>query len=147
MEFDKSKVYTPFNCSEVKVGSKGYFSDYKSKLIDYVTFQNSLCYHTLECITTEDDYPFKTANNMFHYFYLVEEPKEKTKRPCTREELLEMLKKQGLPMLKSYLTGNYYMVVKNSDTFCYVYDCGDYNYSELCNAYTLLDGTELWVEE
>lgn len=150
MEFDKSKVYTPFNCDEVKIGSKGYFSDIKGNLIYRVTAENKNFYHTLIGIdnSNEAEYPFETdTDSKYNYFYLVEEPKEKVKRPCTREELLGMLKKQGLPMLKCNLNGIDYMVEKIADGYCFVNDCGNYIYQELCENYTLLDGTELWVEE
>lgn len=83
-------------------------------------------------------------------WYRLDEIKELTKRPCTREELIEMLKKQGLPMLMFKYSGYMYSVVKftyNEVTF--TSDAGgfSYTYEELCNKYTLLDGTELWVKQ
>lgn len=65
----------------------------------------------------------------------------------TREELIEMLKKQGLPMLKCVLTDISYMVERIKDNSCFVFDCLNYTYQQLCEHFTLLDGTELWVEE
>lgn len=147
MEFDKSKVYTVFNADEVKIGSKGYFADTKEYLTSHVKFENKDFYCTLDEARHNSELPFMTNGCVYRYFYLVEEPKEKTKRPCTREELLEMLKKQGLPMLKSNLDGVNYVVTVITGTLCHVYDCGDYNYQGLCETFTLLDGTELWVEE
>lgn len=142
MEFDKSKVYTTFNCDEVKIGSKGYFADYKEDLIACVLENNKEDCLTLKRIASNNDYGFGIDDDLWYrYFYLVEESK---KRPCTREELIEMLKKQGLPLLKCNLNGFDYMVEKIADGNCYVYDCGNYTYQELCDAFTLLNGTTLW---
>lgn len=156
MEFDKSKVFTPFNCDEVKIGSKGYFSDIKGNLIYRVTAENKNFYHTLIGIdnSNEAEYPFETdTDSKYNYFYLVEEPKEKVKRPCTREELLEMLKKQGLPMLRYTGTDYIYTVICSSTNYAHVHSILDrlktaqYTWQELCDTFTLLDGTILWVEE
>lgn len=40
MEFDKLKVFTPFNCEEVKVGSKGYVSENAEEKIKEMDFCN-----------------------------------------------------------------------------------------------------------
>lgn len=145
MEFDLSKVYTVFNADEVKVGSKGYVADFKEDFINRIRSEDEEYYLSIKKIKAIDDYSFETYNgSLYRYFYLVEEPK---KRPCTREELIEMLKKQGVSMLKCNLNGIDYMVEKIADGNCYVYDCGNHTYQELCKNYTLLDGTPLWVEE
>lgn len=151
MEFDKTKVFTTFNCDEVRVGSKGYFADSKESLVTKVNLEDKDYCCTLSRIDAKDDLPFQLGvGGFFRYFYLVEEPKEKTKRPCTREELIEMLKKQGLPMLKEKNSkGNYTVIIRSfTDTeitlgygACYT------QYEKLCEDYTLLDGTELWVED
>lgn len=145
MEFDKSKVFTIFNCDELKVGSKGYVADNKDELITRVQYKDDEYYLTIKGIEDINDYPFRIDSAAYRYFYLVEEPKEETKRPCTREELVEMLKKQGLPMLK-HLSNVFRTVlsIHQEDVFD---DVGGMSYLELCNQYTLLDGTELWVEE
>lgn len=31
--------------------------------------------------------------------------------------------------------------------YMWCWDCGNYTYKELCENHTLLDGTELWMEE
>lgn len=147
MMFDTSKVFTVFNCDEVKVGSKGYFADTKVTLIHRVQSDNKDCCGVLENIY-DDDYAFLLDDcARYRYFYLVEEPKEKVKRPCTREELLEMLKKQELPMLKCNLNSINYSVTEIANTSCFIYERGGCTYQELCENYTLIDGTELWVEE
>lgn len=144
MEFDKSKVFTAFNADEVKIGSKGYFADTKEELIDNVQSE-IFGFCTLKEVEITSELPFWTNASHYHYFYLVEKPKEKTKRPCTREELIEMLKKQGLPMLKSS-AGNYYYTIKSiGDNNVYINE--NRSYESLCELYTLIDGTELWVEE
>lgn len=147
MEFDKTRVFTPFNCDEVKIGSKGYFADYKDSLIARVQLGSEAYLWTLDSIVLSDnDYVFSTNKTCkYHYFYLVEEPKEKTRRPCTREELVEMLKKQGLSMLKTTVGNLYFTIESISDNN--VFMGSNYSYKRLCNEFTLLDGTPLWVEE
>lgn len=148
MEFDRSRVYTPFNFDEVKIGSKGYFADTKDSLIDRVLSEDKSYYHKMiEYNKCKSEFPFISdiINSAYTYFYLVEEPKEK--RPCMKTELVEMLKKQGLPMLK--------ISINNCDVFCTVesisddnvYIGGNYSYEALCRVFTLLDGSELWIEE
>lgn len=106
------------------------------------------------CILTEEElkeadtiYPVITSRGVYTHCAEIEEPK---KRPCTREELIGMLKKQGLPMLKEKNSKENYTVVIRSFTeteitlghgACYT------SYENLCEQYTLIDGTELWVEE
>ena len=151
MEFDKSKVFTAINADELKVGSKGYFADRKEILIEQVQSEkNSFCLTRIR----DGEFPFGIKNgSLFRYFYLVEEPKEPTKRPCNRDELLAMLQQQGLPMLINkqndvvysflYLQSEALLTVSSLDEKCYI----RYSYEELCNDFTLLDRTELWVEE
>lgn len=145
MEFDKSKVCTAFNTEDVKIGSKGYFADSKETLIHIVNTENKHYYGTLDEVRHNSELAFSTNRCVYRYFYLVEEPKEKTKRPCTMEELIEILKKQGLPMLRykdDYVVTVTYMRDNRVHTSFY-----DYSFEELCEMFTLLDGTELWVEE
>lgn len=148
MEFDKSKVYTTFNADEVKIGSKGYFANRKEDLITRVEIEID-DYCTLDKISSPSptsDYVFITDGCTYRYFYLVEEPKEKTKRPCTREELLGKLKEQGLPMLKTTVGNLLFTVADMSDNNVYI-GSENQSYEGLCKCYTLLDGSELWVEE
>lgn len=75
---------------------------------------------------------------------------EEEKRPCTREELIEMLKKQGVSMLIFKDSGFLHCVLKitrDEVTFISESGCFSYTYEQLCNRFTLLDGTKLWVEE
>lgn len=153
MEFDKSKVYTTFDADEVKIGSKGYFADAKEYLITHVKFEDKDFYGTLDEIRhNSSELPFSTNESVYRYFYLVEEPEEPTKRSCTREELIEMLKKQGLPMLLRKDNDTVYtFVYLQSKTLTAVSSLSQryihYTYEELCAEFTLLDGTELWVKE
>lgn len=150
MKFDKSKVFTTFNCDEVKVGSKGYFADSKEGLISRVQSEAEIDYDTLYRVdVSADDFVFLTIGDCpYRYFYLVEEPQEPKKRACTKEELIEILKKQGLPMLKNK-DGKYYTISKIDSTRVIFCDelVFDFDYENLCLMFTLLDGTELWVEE
>lgn len=107
-----------------------------------------------ERIEVATEYPVRTISDSSCYFHcaeLVEEPKEKTKRPCTREELIEMLKKQGLPMLRIVTDGcedvgvTSFIVESISDDNVYI--VGNQSYESLCEHYILIDGTPLWVEE
>lgn len=145
MEFDKSKVFTPFNCSEVKIGSKGYVSDYYECLEDYVKDEFTTISKFGTLVYNDGKFQLENDNTTYQLFYLVEEPKEKTKRPCTRGELIKMLRKQGLPMLK-HLSNVVRTVISIHQENVFD-EVGAMSYLELCNQYTLLDGTELWVEE
>ena len=151
MEFDRSKVFTPFNADEVKCGSKGIVADRKVDLIEYVTRSNGQDLSELKDvdISPKCNLPFSVCIGLntchYEYFYLVEEPKEPKKRPCTREELLELLKKQELPMLKQY-NDTIYLVDRLFSDVCFI-DEVKFTYQEVCENYTLLDGTALWMEE
>lgn len=155
MKFDKTKVFTPFNCNEVKDGSKGYFEDNAHDLEVVVINDVKQRFGSVRVNkTTTQDYCFfiTEQNGNWRYFYLVEEPKEPAKRSCTREELIEMLKKQGLPMLLRKDNDTVYtFVYLQSKTLTAVSSLSQryihYTYEELCAEFTLLDGTELWVEE
>lgn len=150
MEFDKSKVYTFADANAIKIGSKGYVADSYASLITIVRNSDNCCLTTLLEIS-EVGFPFISKSKSggrcaWQYFYLLEEPKEKIKRPCTMEELIEMLKVQVIPMLKTTIGNLHFTVESMSDNNVYV-GGGNYAYQELCEQYTLLDGTELWVEE
>lgn len=72
------------------------------------------------------------------------------KRPCTREELLEMLKKQGLTFLwkRTVNDTDYTVDIRSMDNTEVTMDNGEcYKYEDLCKHYTLLDGTDLWIKE
>lgn len=88
------------------------------------------------------DYSVVTVSSRFlHCAEIEEEPK----RPCTRDELVEMLKKQGLPMLLRKGTGHLYTVIYlDEDKVEMKYGV---DYAGLCEQFTLLDGSELWVKE
>lgn len=156
MEFDKARVFTPFNCDEVKVGSKGIVADSKPELLTYVTRSDGQDLFELKDIDTSPNcsLPFSACiegfnTSHYEYFYLVEEPQESKKRPCTREELLGMLKKQGLPMLLHKEIGVTYNIIYTTKTMIAVVSVLDtvvtYNYEDVCEQLTLLDGTSLWV--
>lgn len=151
MDFDNSKAYTLFNADQLKDGSKGYFHDNASTLKDIVRIDNKHWFGTVELNKgTDKDYPFRNKEEKtdWRYFYLVEEPKEPTERPCTREELVEMLKKQGMFLLKSHDGGIHTVISIANESLNFVAIANDdYDYDKLCETFTLLDGTELWVEE
>ena len=77
MEFDKSKVFTVLNASEVKIGSKGYFADELTLLKERVS-NKSLSYYgelTTICPGNRSNYCFEMDNiSNWLLFYLVEEP-------------------------------------------------------------------------
>lgn len=120
--------------------------DENDKVIEYVV-----------CILTKEQmdestmtYPVRTTGTNNKYLHCAEIEEEK--RPCTREELLEMLKKQGLPMLYRNQCSVVYTILLIKDEDIVLLSALDdslihYDYSELCSDFTLLDGTELWVEE
>lgn len=155
MEFDRQRVYTPFNCDEIKIGSKGFVADNKSKLVNTVERSDGQDWAELKNIDTNCNLPFIVTIGYstchYEFFYLVEEPKEPVKRSCTRKELLEMLKRQQIPMVLRKDNGFTYSIIRlNDEGITVISVIGShltYDYSELCNTFTLLDGTPLWVKE
>ena len=104
------------------------------------------------CILTEEEmeeseafYPVHAITSSYSHCAEIEEQDEPKKRPCTREELIEMLKKQGLPMLKHLCNVVRTVISIHQETV--FDDVGALSYLELCEQYTLLNGTELWMEE
>lgn len=97
----------------------------------------------------ENNFESRVCTYGFHYKHCAEIEEEK--RPCTREELLEILKKQGLPMLLCKDNGITYSIIRlNNEEITVMSVLGSqlsYDYRDLCNTFTLIDGTELWVEE
>ena len=76
MEFDKSKIYTPINAEEAKIGSKGYFENTLKKLKS--VFKESENLRTLIEVGDEDStYRFVDSKGFCRqFFYLVSEPEE-----------------------------------------------------------------------
>lgn len=93
MNFDKSRVYTPFNADEVKTGSKGFVADNKTDLMTYVNRSNGQDLIELKDVDSApgSNLPFVVGvgcNTIYYeYFYLVEEPQEPKKRLMTNQEL------------------------------------------------------------
>lgn len=81
MEFNKTKVFTALNASEVKVGSKGYGSDTIEDLKNKVITGGKLL--ELAEIRGEDSILrfIDTLHQSYALFYFVEEPKEKIYKP------------------------------------------------------------------
>lgn len=76
MEFDKAKVFTAVNASEVKIGSKGYFSDSFGHLKELVSNNSLTHYGELTAIHPDYRYSRFEMDNTSNWllFYLVEEP-------------------------------------------------------------------------
>ena len=174
MKFDKSKVFTALNADELKVGSKGYFTDNIESLELVVQSEDYLAFGELEKIQKPNmSYRFgmKESNRSFNLFYLVKEPQEKKFRPYSNpDEMIEDFKKRyntyggwsgkDNPMynpmiwIKSKTTGFRHLVTD--------YGCGDDGpcnksciwigsfslvFKELFDKYTYLDGTPCGIEE
>lgn len=152
MPFDKTKVFSCVDANEIKVGSKGYVGDDYLLLIETVCDRDSAYLKTLVDIGT-NEYPFVCRMPdgslcPWGFFYLIEEPKESTKRVCTKDELADMLKKQGFPILRKRHMYRDCVSIRSmhidSVTMC---DGNCYTYEELCNYFMLLDGSPLWLED
>jgi len=174
MLFDKSKVFTALNADELKVGSKGYFTDNIESLESVVQSEDYLAFGELEKIQKPNmscRFRMKESNTSFNLFYLVEESEEKKFRPYSNpEEMIEDFKKRynayggwsgkDNPMynpmiwIKSKTTGFRHLVTD--------YGCGDGSpcnksciwigsfslvFKELFDKYTYLDGTPCGIEE
>lgn len=174
MKFDKSKVFTTLNADELKVGSKGYFTDNIESLESVVQSEDYLAFGELEKIQKPNmscRFRMKESNTSFNLFYLVEEPKEEKFRPYSNpDEMIEDFKKRynsyggwsgkNNPMynpmiwIKSKTTGFRHLVTD--------YGCGDDGpcnksciwigsfslvFKELFDKYTYLDGTPCGIEE
>ena len=174
MKFDKSKVFTTLNADELKVGSKGYFTDNIESLELVVQSEDYLAFGELEKIQKPNmSYRFgmKESDKSFNLFYLVKEPLEKKFRPYSNpEEMIEDFKRRynayggwsgkDNPMynpmiwVKSKTTGFRHLVTD--------YGCGDDGpcnksciwigsfslvFKELFDKYTYLDGTPCGIEE
>lgn len=97
MEFDKSRVYTELNADEVKIGSKGYFSDNLWDLMKKVERNNKDYLRTVSFIkdkTITNRFLITDNISSYHFFYLVEEEEEKW-RPYkdTDEMIYDFLKR------------------------------------------------------
>lgn len=89
MIFDKSKVYTALNADEVKIGSKGCFSDTIAELKNRVKNEK---FYKVDHINKDDVICRFVSSCGLHnaLFYLVEEPKEEKYRhldgtPCGKK--------------------------------------------------------------
>lgn len=96
MEFDKNKVFSVLNADEVKVGSKGFFSDDLASLTNMVKTDAQInLYVVKEIMGTGFPARFVADYGSWHLFYLVEKPKENTYRPyANTKELLEDYKER-----------------------------------------------------
>ena len=161
MNFDKSKVFTALNADEVKVGSKGIFSDNLALLKLYVTARNSKNYEEKLKEIKSDVNTNRFIDNRgvdFSLFYLVEEPAEEKYRPYEdTDELIEDWKERASAYGSSYFSKNPMFCpsiwVKGSgssickhlitDFICNSVETNDYvlTLEELFEGFTYLDGT------
>lgn len=175
MKFDKSKVFTALNADELKVGSKGYFTDNIESLELVVQSEDYLAFGELEKIQKPNmSYRFgmKESDKSFNLFYLVKEPQEKKFRPYSNpDEMIEDFKRRynayggwsgkDNPMynpmiwVKSKTTGFRHLVTDYGDDDNCDYcnrSCiwiGSFSlvFKELLDDYTYLDGTPCGIEE
>lgn len=174
MEFDKSKVYTALNADEVKIRSKGYFSDNLKNLSFAVEEEYSPAYGEIEEIK-DSSYGcrfLKKGSYNYSLFYPIEEPKENRFRPYSNpDEMIEDFKKRYSsyggwsgkenpiynPMIwiKSKATGFRHLVTDYGDDG----NCGHCNrsciwigsfsigFKKLLDDYTYLDGSPCGIME
>ena len=174
MKFDKSKVFTALNADELKVGSKGYFTDNIESLKLVVQSEDYLAFGELEKIQKPNmSYRFgmKESDKSFNLFYLVKEPQEKKFRPYSNpEEMIEDFKKRydaydgwsgkdnpmynPLIWVKSKTTGFRHLVTDYGscdggpcNKSCIWIGSFSLVFKELFDKYTYLDGTPCGIEE
>lgn len=154
MDFDKSKVYTPFNADQLKDGSKGYFNDNASILEERVRHNDKTWFGTVEVNKgTETEYHFHSNNNNWRYFYLVEEPKSIAPYNTTDDLVDDFCKrfkctktKFGLPFIwvKEKDKDIKYMVVQLTTDMVWLGTMlGGYTLKELYEMFTYLDGSPI----
>lgn len=157
MEFDKSKVYTALNADEVKVGSKGYFSDSLFYLKEKVSA--NMPTNTISQIYSESSDRRFGGDQIFlnSLFYLVEEPVEEKWRPykdtdemihdfCIRFTLGFANYELPLIWAKSKLAG-IKRLVKGYDVNAIYFDNTGYSLKSLFENYTYLDGSPCGIKE
>lgn len=162
MEFEKSKVYTAVNADEVKIGSKGYFSDSLACLMKYVTVEDIGSFSSIVHIAdASEEHRFYCEGSHWNLFYLVEEPQEKKLRSYKdTDEMIDYFyrhfnlvpQEHCLPTIwiKRITTGVKYLVVRigaNEVTIMYDSVAHTLDISELENEYTYLDDSPCGIEE
>lgn len=165
-KFDKSKVYTALNATDIKVGSKGYFATTIDDL--FIAVKNGYPLGKVESIR-DDDYiaRFVIRNEgSYDLFYLVEEPQEEKLekfRPykdtdemidhfCRHFELIPQvhcppliwIKAKGVPESK-------YLITRFSEydkvTITFERNVYTTNLRLLSEDFTYLDGSPCGIEE
>lgn len=166
MEFDKTKVYTVVDIDEVKISSKGYFSDSPKALKYTVQAEIQGSYgEVTELMPDNDLYVFCQDDIPHPYalFYLVEEPKNKKFRPYrdTAEMLRNFIDRfdllnhdDRLPSIwiKSRINDICYFIVRVAEDVITIIgstDCGIITLSmdNLFENYTYLDGSLCGIME
>lgn len=156
MEFDKSKVYTALNADEVKVGSKGYFSDSLFYLKEKVSA--NMPTNTISQIYSESSDRRFGGDQIFlnSLFYLVEEPVEEPVEEKWRpyKDTDEMIHdfcirftlKLPLIWVKSKLAG-IKRLVNGYDVNAIYFDNTSIILKSLFEDYTYLDGSPCGIKE
>lgn len=144
MKFDKTRVYSPCNADEVKVGSKGFFADNISELKKKVNEGHELL--TLVKIYGEKSATRFSISTISSYilFYLVEEPEEKKYRPY--DDTAEMLDGAMLDIVVSR-DGTRLLITAAEDKRVYLGPQGWVDLFDLYKYYTWPNGTPCGVEE
>lgn len=163
MDFDKQKVYTALNADDIKVGSKGYFSDTLENLKDVVEHEHSAYYGKIVEIKEESYVSRFRLENKHDYclFFLVEEPKEKRLRPYRdTDEMIEDFKSRYnsyggwigksnpmyIPLIWVKNGGGKKRLITNIDDDS-VYLQKWVSLPEFAEIYTYLDGSPCGIEE
>lgn len=145
MKLDLSKIYSAVNVSEVKIGSKGYFSNKISNLETYVNNESAL--ETLTSIRKDDASNFKFGSDTAYwaFFYLVEEPEENKYRPYKNADEM-LLHKQGIMPWVKTRDGYTLLISAYNDEGVYLPSVGWRTYTDLLNNCTQVDNTPFGVK-
>lgn len=144
MKFDKTRVYSPCNADEVKVGSRGFFADNISDLKKKVNEGHELL--TLVKIYGEKSATRFSISTISSYilFYLVEEPEEKKYRPYN--DTAEMPNGAMLNVVVSG-DGTRLLIIAAEDKRVCIGSQGWVDLHDLYEYYTWPNGTPCGVEE
>lgn len=162
MEFDKSRVYTALNADEVKVGSKGYFTNNIFSLQQAVQRNDKERFGKIDYIRgTGTGFRFAADNgSCFSLFYFIEEQEEKKLRPYRdSDEMVEDFKKRFNVCVQPYEMPLIWIKIKDTDkkylvvhfasslTICHYAEVYTSTFEDLVEDYTYLDGSPCGIEE
>lgn len=160
MKFDKNKLYSCFNCDEVKIGSRGFFANTKKELLEKLENESDVSILTgIETSGFSDDlFCFIDDNeNIYNYFYLLEEVKEYRPYASTNEMIRDYwggmnenipLPNNRLPTIwvKQKGTNNCHLIMDFMENRFIRLNNASYELKALFNSFTYLDDSPCGIK-